>query len=155
MRISGWIVLVSVGTMVGCSSAPQASPFKPLADNKLLMEAVIDPAADVIWGSAGQIVTAAGTQDLRPTTQEGWTHVRNNAVALAEAGNLLMMVPRAVDGDEWMRLSQALIDTATVAARAAEAKDADQLFNAGADVYSVCSNCHAKYLMAIVAAEAK
>jgi cytochrome c5 len=54
-----------------------------------------------------------------------------------------------------MRLSQALIDTATVAARAAEAKDADQLFNAGADVYSVCSNCHAKYLMAIVAAEAK
>ena len=55
MRIAGWIVLVSVGTMIGCSSAPQASPFKPLADHKLLMEAVIDPAADVIWGAAGTV----------------------------------------------------------------------------------------------------
>ena len=110
-------------------------------------------AALVAW--SGTLLWAAGTQDLRPTTEEGWTTVRNNAVTLAEAGNLLMIVPRAVDGDEWMRLSQAMVDTAAAAARAAEAKDADKLFQAGADIYSVCTNCHVKYNMEIVAAEKK
>ena len=109
----------------------------------------------MVWGSAGQIITAAGTEDLRPTTEEGWANVRNHAAIVAEAGNLLMMVPRAKDGDEWMRLSQAMVDTGAAAMRAAEAKNADQLFQAGADIYSVCSNCHVKYLPEIVAAEAK
>ena len=68
--------------------------------------------------------------------------MRNHAAIVAEAGNLLMMVPRAKDGDEWMRLAQAMVDTGAAAMRAAEAKDADQLFQAGADIYSVCSNCH-------------
>ncbi len=142
-------------TATACSSGAQPPPFKPLLDTLGLMNNVIDPSADVIWGSAGQIVTAAGTEDLRPTTEEGWANVRNHAAIVAEAGNLLMMVPRAKDGDEWMRLAQAMVDTGAAAMRAAEAKDADQLFQAGADIYSVCSNCHVKYLPEIVAAEGK
>ncbi len=153
MRIT--LLAMTIGLTAACSSGPQPPPFKPLLDTKALMETVIDPSADVVWGSAGQIITAAGTEDLRPTTEEGWANVRNHAAIVAEAGNLLMMVPRAKDGDEWMRLSQAMVDTGAAAMRAAEAKNADQLFQAGADIYSVCSNCHVKYLPEIVAAEAK
>jgi hypothetical protein len=124
-------------------------PYKPIADTKLLMQAVIDPMADVIWESAGAVITLEGVQELGPTNQEEWTHLRNSAVTLAESGNLLMMSPRAKDDQEWMRLSQAMIDTAVGAIKAAEARNVDAVFNAGGDIYAVCSNCHSKYLPAI------
>ena len=50
-----------------------------------------------------------------------------------------MMVPRAKDGDEWMRLSQAMVDTGAAAIKAAEAKDPDAMFEAGAEIYAVCT----------------
>jgi hypothetical protein len=124
-------------------------PYKPIADTKLLMQAVIDPMADVIWESAGAVITLEGVQELGPKNQEEWTHLRNSAVTLAESGNLLMMSPRAKDDQEWMRLSQAMIDTAVGAIKAAEARNVDAVFNAGGDIYAVCSNCHSKYLPAI------
>ena len=68
----------------------------------------------------------------------------NHAVTLAESGNLLMMVPRAKDGGEWMERAKELIDTSERAIRAADAKNADQLFTAGGDIYEACSNCHRK-----------
>ena len=61
-----------------------------------------------------------------------------------------MLVPRAKNGDEWMKLSQELIDTGETAIKAAEAKNADRLFTIGGDIYESCSNCHRKYLDAIV-----
>jgi len=61
-----------------------------------------------------------------------------------------MMVPRAKDGSEWMKRSQELIDVGSAAWRAAEAKNVDQLFTIGGDVYEACSNCHQRYMEAIV-----
>jgi hypothetical protein len=145
MRRIAWLV-VAVGMAVGCGG-PQPPPFKPVLDTKAFMEQILDPSTDVIWGSAGQIITSAGTEDLRPTTEEGWLNVRNHAAIVAESGNLLMMVPRARDGDEWMRISQALVDVGVQAIRAAEAKDADRLFQVGGDIYNVCTNCHSKYII--------
>ncbi len=123
----------------------QPPPFKPIVDTGVLMESFIEPSADVIWLSVGTIISAAGEEHIRPQTEEEWTKVRNAAVAVSEAGNLLMMVPRARDGDEWMRLSKAMVDTGAEAIKAAEAKDPDAVFEAGAQIYAVCSNCHAKY----------
>ena len=144
-----WIAATGLLLCAGCSGGAEAPPFKPVADNALLMESVIDPAADVIWGSVGTIITAEGEQHIRPQNDEEWMKVRNAALTVAESGNLLMMVPRAKDGDEWMRLSQAMIDTATAAMRAAEAKSTDGVFDTGAEIYAVCTNCHVKYDPAI------
>ena len=85
--------LATVAVALGCGAAEP--PFRPLADNKLLMQAVVDPQADVIWEAVQTIVTEQGTQEIRPQTEEEWVSVRNSAVTLAEAGNLLMMSPRA------------------------------------------------------------
>ena len=133
-----------------CSGAPAPPPFKPVADTKLLMQSVIDPTADEIWDSVRTVIDFEGTHEFRPKTSEEWTVVRNHAVALAESGNLLMMVPRAKDGDEWMKRARELVDTSERAIRAAETKNADELFTAGGDIYQACSNCHQKYLDAIV-----
>ena len=143
MNMLRWSIAAAL-TVSACGGGNEPPPFKPIADTALLMEAVIDPMADVIWGSVGTIVTAAGEEHIRPKTEEEWMAVRNAAVAVTEAGNLLMMVPRAKDA-EWMRISQAMIDTGAAAIKAAEAKDPDGVFDAGADIYAVCTNCHAKY----------
>jgi hypothetical protein len=146
-----WSVLIAAGVLLSaCSSGPMPPPYKPIADNKLLMQAVVDPLADAIWESVGAVITVDGTQEIAPKNQEEWTNLRNSAIALAESGNLLMMSPRAKDDQEWMRLSQALIDSAMGAVKAAEARKPDDVFNAGGEIYAVCSNCHSKYMPGLV-----
>lgn len=134
--------------MAACGPPPP--PFRPVADTKLLMQSVVDPSADAIWESVKTIITAAGTEEIRPHTDAEWTAIRNSAVALAESGNLMMIAPRAKDGGEWMVRAQELITASEAAIRAAEAKNADRLFMVGGDIYDACSHCHQKYMDAIV-----
>ena len=114
------------------------------------MQSVVDPNADIIWEAVKTIDSPAGTEEIRPKNAEEWAAVRNAAVAVAESGNLLMLVPRAKDGGEWMKRAQEMIDTGEKAMRAAEAKNAEQLFTIGGDIYDACSNCHRQYMEAIV-----
>ena len=69
----------------------------------------------------------------------------NSAFVIAESGNLLMLGARPKDGGEWMQMSRALVDVGEKAIRAAEAHDTKAVFDVGAEVYDVCTNCHAKY----------
>jgi hypothetical protein len=144
-------LLVTAGlTLSAACGGPTPPPFKSVVDTKLLMQAVVDPNADLIWDAVKSIDTKAGSQEIRPKTDEEWIAVRNAAVTVAEAGNLLMLVPRAKNGDDWMKKAQEMIDTGEAAIRAAEAKNADRLFTVGGDIYDACSHCHASYLEAIV-----
>jgi hypothetical protein len=139
------------GTLAAAAcGGPALPPFKPVADTKLLMQSVVDPNADIVWDAVKTIETKEGTQEIRPKNDEEWTAVRNAAIAVAESGNLLMMVPRAKNSGEWMQLAQDMINTGQEAIKAAEARNADKLFTVGGDIYDSCSNCHRKYLDAIV-----
>lgn len=145
-----WLAVPVVAILfASCGSAPPP-PFKAVADNKLLMQSVIDPSADIVWDAVKTIITRDKTEEIRPKNNEEWIAVRNAAVALTESGNLLMMVPRAKDGGEWMKRSQELINTGEAAIRAIDAKNADQLFTVGGDIYEACSSCHRQYMDAIV-----
>src|SRR5215211_6806568 len=119
MRSLSIVMFVAGAVVAGCSSAPSPPPFKVVADNKLLMQSVIDPNADFVWDAVKTIITKDKTEEIRPHTNDEWIAVRNAAVALTESGNLLMMAPRAKDGGEWMKLSQELINTGESAIRAA------------------------------------
>jgi hypothetical protein len=150
MRTALGLVAACTIVSAACSGAPAPPPFKPIADNKLLMQSMIDPNADFIWDAVKTIITSKSTEHIRPKTDAEWVAVRNAAVALAESGNLLMLVPRAKDGGEWMKRSQELITTGEEAIRAADAKNAERLFTVGGDIYEACSNCHRQYMDAIV-----
>ena len=145
-------VLLTVASTLAVSACggPAPPPFRAVADTKLLMQSVVDPSADLVWDAVKIIMTQEGDQDIRPKTDAEWAAVRNAAVAVAESGNLLMMVPRAKNGGEWMQLAQDMINTGEAAIKAAEAKNAEKLFTVGGDLYDSCSNCHRKYLDAIV-----
>lgn len=109
------------------------------------MAAVVDPAADVVWESVGTIVTAEGTEEIKPRDAEEWTQVAQAAWVLTESANSLMIGNRPKDTSDWMRFAQELSDASVKAARAAESHDADALFTAGGDVYLTCTACHEKY----------
>ena len=121
--------------LLGCSQAeppapPAGPPYEVVADIHHMMDWILDPAADVIWDSAGFIITAEGEQDLSPTTEDAWAHVVHNAAVVAEGGNLLMMPGRSA-GEDWNEYSRGLVAAGRLAIEAAEAKDAEALFDAG------------------------
>ena len=150
MRPRTWLVVFASCTCLACRAAPAGPPFEPVADVKTLMEAVIDPSADIVWDATGSIVSATETVVRSPQTDEEWERVRYAAVLLAESGNLLMMPPRARDQDVWMARARELVETGTKALKAAEAKDADGLLTIGGEIYEACSNCHQLYIPEIV-----
>lgn len=140
--------LALIFMIVGCSERPQATmPFQATANVHDLMYWVIEPAADGIWDSAGFVITQDGEQDLQPTTAQGWDQVRNSATLVAESGNLLMMPGYRADEEDWVEYAQGLIRTGLQARAAAQARDADALFEAGGAIYNVCRACHSKYVV--------
>jgi len=114
-----------------------------------MMDMLVDPAADEFWSASGQIVTAAGVEQRGPKNSEEWTKVQDNAMLLAESGNLLMMSPRAQDDDQWMKSAQALVDKGQAAYQAARSKDVERMFAFGGDLYDTCLHCHQLYMPAM------
>jgi len=154
MKAISFLLLGSL-ILVACSPSEQAAsqveqpaptPFKLAGDVKHTMLWVLDPAADFVWGSAGSIITAEGTRELAPTTDEGWLAVQHSAAVVAETGNLLLLPGRARD-KAWQDISLGLVDAGLRAQAAAAAHDEDALFDAGGQIYQVCKSCHAIYVV--------
>jgi hypothetical protein len=140
-----WVVAAS---LLGACVEPAAeaeSRFAPGGDVQQLMASVVEPAAEVYWDAVGVIVDAEGEHQMAPTTDEEWLAVTSAAYMVAESGNLLMMEGYALDDGAWMAMSRALVDVGRQAVEAAEARSLDAVFDMGAEVYYVCTNCHATY----------
>lgn len=118
------------------AAAAQTPQFTMVGTNKQIMQAITIPSSEVIF--------AIG--DKPPQDDAGWLAVESAAIALAESGNLLMMPGRAVNTPEWAAFSHQLIDKSSVALKAAQARNVDQVLEAGNDVYQVCEDCHKLYL---------
>ena len=132
-----------------------------------LMDSIIDPSADVVWGAVGSVVDQDGVHDTFPKTQEEWLNVRRGAIRIIEGSNLLMMPGReaAPPGskseapgveleppeitalikknrrsfDAFARTLQAL---GIEAVRAIEAQDTAALLEIGGRIQDACEGCH-------------
>lgn len=139
-------LLVALLVLAGCApGGADDEPYRPVADVQELMFHVVEPAAQTYWKAVGWVLDAEGEHYIRPTSEEEWIAVENAAFMVAESGNLLMMGERALDDEGWVAMSQALVDVGERALRAAEATDEQAVFDLGAEMYFVCSNCHARY----------
>ncbi len=127
---------------VGCTAPDELPRFTAVADVQQLMVTLIEPAADVYWDAVGWILDETGTTEIRPGSDEEWDLVRNAAYVLAESGNLLMMEGRGVEAPAWVPMAQAMITVGQRAIEAAESRNEAAVFDVGAEVYYVCSNCH-------------
>lgn len=173
MRRFLWLLLVglSVFVIVACNrSAPAESVMRPTATIKDLMDSMVDPSADYIWDSVATIVSAAGTEERQPRTDDDWKNVHRRAVELVEATNLLLMEGRHValsgqkaenpevelgpdeieklindDRASWINFAHKLHDAALPALKATEARNPQALLDAGEAIDTACENCHLKY----------
>jgi hypothetical protein len=134
---------------------------------KELMESIIDPSADVLWGAGGTVVDKDGFHELAPKTDEQWLDVRRAAVRIIEGGNLLMMPGREaapagtksetpgveLEPAEISALikknrkgfdgfAKALQGVGLEALRASDTKNAALLLDLGARLDAVCESCH-------------
>ena len=146
--------LIGLGLLAACSDSAEdgAAPvgaqaaFDTTLTMRELMLHVLEPAADGLWSTAGWIEDREeGYRELYPTTEEGWEHVVASAAMVAESGNLLSVPGRAPDDDVWMVYANGLTQAGFRAMAAATTRDKEDLFQAGADIYSVCSACHRAY----------
>jgi hypothetical protein len=138
------LALAVLGT--ACAQpADDASRYLPVGDVQQLMQSVVEPAAEVYWDAVGVIVDEQGEHQMAPSTDEEWLAVRNAAYMVAESGNLMMMPGYALDDGAWMTMSRALVEVGQRAIEAADARSLDAVFDMGAEVYYVCTNCHATY----------
>ena len=175
MRAFAWFCMPMLWLLVaGCTGTakPPASdsPLRPTSTIKDIMDSVVDPSADALWDAVATTVSAAGTDERRPRTDEEWANVRHHAIALLEATNLLLMEGRHVakpgekaadpevelgpdqiealiaqDRAAFVKLAHGLYDAALPALKATQDKNADALLDAGEGIDMACESCHLKY----------
>jgi len=151
-------------------SASADAEYRTTATVKDIMDALVDPGSDYIWDSVETIVSAKGVEEKAPHTDEEWKEVRNHAIMLLEATNLLQMPGRHVakagekaddpkvelapdqietlinnDRASWIKYAHGLHDATMEALKAAEAKDKDKLLDVGNGIDEACEKCHLQY----------
>ena len=134
------------------------------------MLSVVDPSADVVWGAVKTVVSEKEVVDIAPQTDEDWAVVRQGAVGLMEAGNLLMIPGRRVahpgekseapgielepeeiavliaqDRISWNARALVLHEVLSYVVEAIDAKDSDRVFELGEQIEAVCESCHRAY----------
>ena len=142
------LVALGMGLAVAACSGPQPPPFKPVADTKTLMAALMEKQADIVWEAVGTTIEGNTVTDYQPNSEEEWQNVRNAAIALTETGNLLMIAPRAQD-EGWMKASAGLIAQGERMLAAIDHRNRQEVYDVGSDLYDSCVACHMHYMPAI------
>jgi hypothetical protein len=175
------LLALSLSTSTCSSPKPAPAPppkpalwgdLQPVVSVKELMRDMIDPVADNIFDAVSTKVSAKGTVETAPKTDEDWEKVRIGAVTLAE-GIYLLKIPRpfAPPGDEnnstgpeppelspaqitaklqadpvlWNAKIEALRNVGREVLEVVKKKDVNGLFEAGGDLDEACEGCHIEY----------
>jgi hypothetical protein len=132
-----------------------------------LMDSIVDPSADVVWGAVGTVVDQDGAHETFPKTPEEWLNVRRAAIRIIEGANLLMMPGRdaAPPGSKseapgveleppeitvlirknrasFDAFARALQAVGAEAVRASDTQDTSALLDIGGRMQDVCESCH-------------
>jgi hypothetical protein len=166
--IFGLILVVSV---TGCTKPQEPSTdLRKPATIKDIMDSMVDPSGDFLFESVVEIADESGITHKQPHTAEEWEEVRNHAMVLLEAPNLLTMegrvvakphersknpqvelqpedIQKLIDADRpgFIRRARRLQNAADEVLKAVEAKDATALFHSIESIDKACENCHLHY----------
>ena len=149
------------------AEAQAAQGRKVYTTIKDLMDSIVDPSADVVWGAVGTVVDQDGAHETFPKTQEEWLNVRRASIRIIEGANLLMMPGReaAPPGSKseapgveleppeitalikknrasFDAFARALQAVGAESVRASDAQDTAALLEIGGRMQDVCESCH-------------
>jgi cytochrome c556 len=164
-------MLLTAGSRVH-AQAPKVdiSDFMPQASIAEIMDSMVMPAAQALWDAVAIDVTATGTIEKIPRTDEDWDKLRWQAVTLAEATNALVVPGRhvaapggpAADPEEGLSPAEVeallakdrpafvahahvLHEAAMEALRAIDARSVEGVSDAGGTIDAACEGCHLQF----------
>jgi hypothetical protein len=162
--VLGFVVSSSLAIAQQKTATKDRQVYSTIKD---LMESIIDPSADALWGAVGTVLDKEGVHETFPKTPEEWLDVRRAAVRIIEGANLLMMPGREaappgtkseVPGVElepaqitalikknrksFNAFAKALQVLGLEALRAGDSKDTALLMDVGGRMEDVCEGCH-------------
>lgn len=171
--IFSFSVFISASLLSNCQAqkgVDSATPTGQTFTIREIMQSMVQPRADTLWNAVSTSVTDKGVETNAPKNEEEWAKMRNEAVTIVEAMNLIQMPGRKVakpgeqakdpkvelspdqieklindDRESWGKLAHSLQDSVMVALKAIDAKNAEGLSNAGGDMDMACETCHKKY----------
>ena len=179
MRTFQWLALGStIALMVACTTRqPEAPPAPartaqvPVGTIRDVMHLIVDDSAQAVFDSVAITVTATGTVEQQPHTDEEWLALERSAFRLAEVPNLLKVSGRRVARPDEENTSagptelppikiQAKIDenpalfdkyaddlqkVANEALADVKAKNVKGLFDVSEKLDHACENCHLEF----------
>src|SRR5271163_4660802 len=113
MRAQGGAMWKVALIFIASAAIAQAPSFQRVGNMSQLMVNIIYPTSDALFY----------IERSPPKTDVEWNVIRNQALMLAESGNLLMMPGRARDQGDWIKDSKMMIAAARDAYKAAVAKN--------------------------------
>jgi hypothetical protein len=165
VAMSGSVGLTSAQDRAAADTQPK-TPGQVLFSIRDLMQSIIDPSADTLWGAVETVVDNEGIHELFPKTQEEWQKPRRAAIRIVEGSNLMMPHRQAAPAGatseapgveleppeitfrieerraDFEAFARALQGVALEAVRAIDAEDTSRLLEVGAKMESVCEGCH-------------
>lgn len=126
-----WIFVI----LAASAALAQAPSYEPVGNMSQLMIDIIYPTSDALFY----------IERTPPKTDAEWNAIRNQALMLAESGNLIMMPGRARDQDEWVKDSKLMIAAAKSAYKAAVSKDMAGVLAQSDALTASCIACHKAY----------
>jgi len=141
----GFVIAAAREGRSGVPAAEAAPAIMPVATIKQIMGGITAPAAAAVYNSVGTVISAEGIKDTAPQNDAEWAALANQAAALVESGNLLLVPGRAIDNGDWVKMTQDFIEKSTLAIKAAEDKSTEGILAAGSDINATCDNCHGRY----------
>lgn len=175
-----WLFLTStfalaVAVASSCSSqqpAPAATQGPaPVGTLREVMHGIVEYNAFKIFNAVAVTVTAEGTSEKQPRTDEEWDEVLHAALALSESPNLLVtpgrpialpeeadkaagpdeLTPRQIQAkidanrEVWLKYVTELQNVGKKTMGIVNAKDVQGLFGIGEEIDRVCENCHMEF----------
>ena len=130
MRTLSFLVVITA-----TAALAQAPSYDPVGSMSQLMIDIIYPTSDALF----YIERSA------PKTEVEWNAIRNQALMLAESGNLLLMPGRVREKGNWVQDSKMMIAAARDAFKATLAKDMNGVLAQSDRLSESCIACHKEY----------
>jgi hypothetical protein len=163
-RIFAITILSTVFWTVAATSAPNTV--------QEIMDTLVDPSADALWGSVGWVESGQGSSFRQPATPQQWRQLQSHAdrliagavqlgktrhvgsnghSALADTNTpgirTAIQIQHDIQSDpaKFAAAAHRLEDAARAAAGAVAARNGTGLVEAGAKIDAACEACHAAY----------
>ena len=128
-------ILPVFAVLLAGAGLAQAPTYELVGSVSAVMVGIIYPTSDALFY----------IERSPPKTEVEWNAIRNQALTLAESGNLLLLPGRLRDQGNWVKDTKMMIEAARAAYKAAMAKDMDGILAQSDALTESCVTCHRQY----------